>query len=160
MRVTVDTVPVSQQAGASPDPGTAASARDESPTITTSNGAVSMALADDRIVVRLSDATLDQVRREMTAEGGRRDSTSLGGRIEGMVKSAVEGALSKEIDYPLAEIEDVRYEDGTIRFTFRGRGRRMIEQTQVDDRPLLESFEPADARRFVDAVKRRLTGGQ
>lgn len=142
LRVTVDTIPVAQVA----IPG-------ETVGIVTEDGAVRMALAGDRVVVRLSDAVLAEVRREMAADSARSGRDGLGGMIGGVVRSAVEGALSHAFEYPLADIEDVRYDGTRIDFDFRTRGPHLVEQTKVKDRPLLESFAPDDARRFVDAVR-------
>jgi hypothetical protein len=163
LRVVVDTVPVAAPpaAGAGVGPGsdpvavgtTRAATSAESTTITTTDQAVTMALVGDRVVVRLSDQALTRVRGKLAADSGREPSGSLGGSIERMVKSAVEETLSRPVEYALDEIEDVRYEGGAIRFDFRGRRDRLVEQVKMDDRPLLESFAPADAQRFVAAVR-------
>lgn len=120
--------------------------------ITTTNGAVTMALAEDRIVVRLSDSLVGQVRSKFDS-GAARDTGSFGGMIARMAKSAVSEALGTPVSYPLDEIEDASYDGEAIRFRFKDGSKRVIESTKVDDRPLLESFAPDDARRFVEAVR-------
>ena len=120
--------------------------------ITTTNGAVTMALAEDRIVVRLSDSLVGQVRSKFDS-GAARDTGSFGGMIARMAKSAVSEALGTPVSYPLDEIEDATYDGEAIRFRFKDGSKRVIESTKVDDRPLLESFAPDDARRFVEAVR-------
>lgn len=158
IHVTVDTIPVSQvgdAGGAAPSAATPPSAR-EGTAITTTNGAVTMAVADDRVVVHLSDSLVRAVKASMDSSGAR-DSGSFGGMIARIAQTAVSSALSKPLAYPLDEIEDARYDasydGGAIRLRFRGGEKRVIESTKVDDRPLLASFAPEDARRFVAAVR-------
>ena len=141
-----------------PPPSTAPSAdaarpaEDAGTAITTTNGAVTMALAGDRIVVHLSDSLVGQVRSKFDS-GAAKDSGSFGGMIARIAKSAVSSALATPIEYPLTEIEDASYDGEAIRFRFTGDAKRAIEHTKVDDRPLLASFAPDDARRFVEAVR-------
>jgi hypothetical protein len=123
--------------------------------ITSRGGEVDLMLLGDRIVVGLSDSVLAKVRSEtdtsdLDADGG------LGASLEKYVKSTVQNALSKRMDYPLSEIEDARYEDGRIVFDYvDGANFTMIESTKNDDTPLLASFSEEDSRRFVAAVKAR-----
>lgn len=124
----------------------------EESAITTTNGGVTMAIAGEKLVVHLSDSVVGQVRAKMDS-GSAHDSGSFGGMIARMAKSAVATGLTTALSYPLSEIQDARYEDGAIRFTFADGSKRAIENTKVDDRPLLASFAESDARRFVAAVK-------
>lgn len=123
--------------------------------ITSRGGEIDLMLLGDRIVVGLSDSVLAKVRSEtdtsdVDADGG------LGASLEKYVKSTVQKALSKRVDYPLSDIEDARYEDGRIVFDYvDGAHFTMIESTKNDDIPLLASFSEEDSRRFVAAVKAR-----
>jgi hypothetical protein len=40
-------------------------------------------------------------------------------------------------------------------FEWEGQPRKIFENTKVDGKPLLASFPPEEARRFVDAVNAR-----
>jgi hypothetical protein len=122
-------------------------------TITTTDGNVSMSLLDDAIAYHLSDKVLAKVRRDMDTSTAK-DTSGIGGFIARTVKSAVGTALTTQMKIRLADIEDIRYEDGAIRMKLRGRDHFDPDDVKVDKRPLLESFAPDDARRFVDAVRR------
>lgn len=123
--------------------------------ITSRGGEVDLMLLGDRIVFGLSDSVLAEVRSktdttQLDADGG------LGASIERLVKSTVQSALSKRVDYPLSDIEDVRYERGRIVFDYvDGASFKLIEGTKNDDIPLLASFSEEDSKRFVAAVKAR-----
>lgn len=124
--------------------------------ITSRGGEVDLMLLGDRIVVGLSDSVLNKVRSEtdttkLEADGG------VGASIEKFVKSTVQKALAKRVDYPLSDIEDARYENGRIVFDYvEGANFSLIENTKNDDIPLLASFSEEDSKRFVDAVKTRM----
>ena len=152
IHVTVDTIPQSTAQPAAATPAHSTERAGDSTAITTTNGAVTMALAGDKIVVHLSDSIVGQVRSKFDS-GAARDSGSFGGMIARIAKSAVSSALATPVEYPLDDIEDASYDGESIRFRFRSGGKRAIENTKVDDRPLLASFPPDDARRFVEAVR-------
>ena len=103
--------------------------------IVNEDSSVEMALVGQRIIVRLSDKTMAKVRRE-TDTMGIKDS-GFGGSIERMVKRTVQSALGQQFEYPLA---------------VNGRQLRLLANTKVGGKKLLESFRPDDARRFVAAV--------
>ena len=122
--------------------------------IMNTDSSVEMALVGDRIVVRLSDKTMAKVRRE-TDTSAIRDS-GLGGSIERMVKRTVQSALAQQVQYPLADIREARYENGEIKFDpAKGSEPRLLANTKVGGKKLLESFRPDDAERFVAAVNAR-----
>jgi hypothetical protein len=127
--------------------------------ITTYDGNVDLGLDRDTVFMRLSDRVLTKARKgldtQTTADG-------FGAWIEKTVKGKVAEALQHRIAYPLDDIDDVRYEHGAIRFTYRDRHPLSFEELKIDKRPVLESFTPDDARRFVAAVraaKRRSVAG-
>jgi hypothetical protein len=153
--ITVDTVAVTQVTAvpaAAPAAAPSGHEGEQGTAITTTNRAVVMALVGDRIVVHLSDSIVGKVRSAFDS-GAARDSGSLGGMIARMAQSAVGSALSTPVAYPLDEIEDASYDGEAIHFRFRDGSKRAIESTKVDNRPLLASFAPDDARRFVEAVR-------
>jgi hypothetical protein len=145
--------PAAASPSAAPASDASGSFGDAKMTITTTDGNVSMSLLDDAIAYHLSDRLLAKVHTDMDTSTAR-DTSGIGGFIARTVKSAVGSALSTQMKIPLADIEDIRYEDGAIRMTMRNRKHFDPDDVNVDKRPLLESFSPDDARRFVDAVRR------
>lgn len=117
--------------------------------ITNADSSVDMAVVGQQIVVRLSDKTMAKVREG--TDTSRADS-GFGGSIEKMVKRTVASALGQQYTYPLADVRDARYENGRIVLDVNGREPRMLANTQVGGKKVMESFRPDDAQRFVAAV--------
>jgi hypothetical protein len=93
----------------------------------------------------------------------RNDSTSesaIGQMIEGVVKSSVSGALTEVFEksrgFPVSSLNGIAYEQGAIRFDFAKRPTWDMDGFKTDGTPLLAQFHPADAARFVGAVRARL----
>src|SRR5215216_3538759 len=122
--------------------------------IMTSDSSIELALVGDSIMTGLSQQVLNKIhdKTDTTAVAGN----GRGATIEKMVKSTVAKTVNRELHYPIAAISDIRYEDGELRF-FADNGSRMrlFESARVNGRRLSEAFNPADARRFVDAFHAR-----
>src|SRR5690242_19903856 len=80
----------------------------------------------------------------------------IGASIQRAVKGTVAKAMDHEIHYPIADISDVRFEDGGLRF-YRADGRKMsvFENSHVNGRKVSESFSPEEAKRFISAFRAR-----
>src|SRR3954464_8732406 len=111
---------------------------------------VDMAVVGQKIVVRLSDKTMAKVRRE-TDTTALQDS-GFGGSIERFVKKTVQSTLGQHFANPIPDVRDARYENGSIVLDVNGREPRLLANTKVGGKKLLESFRPDDAQRFVAAV--------
>jgi hypothetical protein len=128
----------------------------------TRNGAMVMSLRGDSIVVAFSDSVRQKVRRELSESMGKESAPESGLEqlIQGVVKSSVKGALGEVFDksrgFPLSSLKGIEYERGAIRFDFVSRPTWSMEGFETDGTPLLEQFHPADAARFVGAVRARL----
>ncbi|HEX4469047.1 MAG TPA: hypothetical protein VH080_05910 [Gemmatimonadaceae bacterium] len=120
--------------------------------IVNEDSSVEMAVVGQQIVVRLSDKTMDKVRRETDTT---HTDSGFGGSIERIVKSTVQSALGQQWTYPLTDVRDAKYEDGAIEFDVNGKQPRLLANTKFNGKKLLESFRPDDARRFVDAVNKK-----
>lgn len=120
--------------------------------IVNEDSSVEMAVVGRQIVVRLSDKTMDKVRRETDTT---HTDSGFGGSIERMVKRTVQSALGQQFTYPLADVRDAKYEDGAIVIDANGKQPRLFANTKFNGKKLLESFRPDDARRFVDAVNKK-----
>jgi hypothetical protein len=117
------------------------------------DGGVELALIGDSISGGLSQQTVAKVKRETDSSTVK--GSGFGASIEKLVKSSVASALATRITIPVADVTDIRYEDGAIRIETRNSKERLFEHTKVNDRRAMESFRPDDARRFVDAVRER-----
>jgi hypothetical protein len=118
--------------------------------ITNADSSVDMAVVGQQIIVRLSDKTMAKVREE--TDTSKVKSSGFGGSIERMVKKTVASALGQQYAYPLADVRDARYENGKIILDVNGKEPRLLANTEVDGKKVMESFRPEDAQRFVTAV--------
>ncbi len=128
--------------------------------VTSTDNTVVLALVGDTVRMQLSDSLRQSVAAEVdssiTTETG-----ALGGMIARTVGKTVAGAMGFVVRIPVQEVENVRYEDGRIRFESQGN-----VKFSMGDRPNRTSgdgdekgsgarFSEQDGRRFVEAVKRR-----
>ena len=120
--------------------------------ITTTGNEVDLALVGDTITSGLSEQTLAKARHETNADAVQ--GTGVGASIERMVKSGVQTALNTRVAIPISALNDVRYEHGAIVFDWKKKPTAFVK-TSVNGKPIMESFSPADAQRFVDAVRAR-----
>ena len=121
--------------------------------IVASNGGVDLALIGDSISTGLSPAALEKVHQE--TDTSKVAGTGFGASIEKMVKGTVQGAIGTRVSFPVAAVREARYDGEKIVFEWAGEPRKIFDNTKIDGKPLLASFAPEDARRFVDAVNAR-----
>jgi hypothetical protein len=118
--------------------------------IVNEDSSVDMAVVGQKIIVKLSEKTMAKVRQETDTSGVQ--GSGLGASIEKMVKRTVASTLGQQVEYPLSEAKDARYENDTIVIDVNGKEPRLLANTQVGGKKLMESFRPEDAKRFVAAV--------
>lgn len=151
----------SSESSSAPASPSADSSRAEVMGITTTDGSVRLSLLRDRVSMGLSDSVLAKVRKDLDSSASKRPATGIAGSFAHMVTSTVSNAIGRRVERPLSEIDDVRYENGAIVFTFRG-GKPFIGFDNVksgstgDSKPVLQQFAPADAERFVAATRTAL----
>jgi hypothetical protein len=121
--------------------------------IVNTDSSVELALIGSRVMMRLSDKTVGEIKAK--TDTSNVSGSGIGASIEKLVKSSVASALTQQVEYPLSEIRDARYEDGEIRLDMTGERQRIFSQTRVNNTPVMKSFRPADAEAFVAAVKAR-----
>ncbi len=118
--------------------------------VVSTDGALVLALLGDTVRMRLGDSVTAKLRREV--EAGADSASGFGGFVARTVKGAVGGAMAEAARFavrvPVAEVRDLRYEDGELRFG-SDRGRRKHNQHTT------ARFTPDDAERFIRAVRAR-----
>lgn len=137
---------------------------DGSVSMSTRNGTMVMALRHDSVVVAFSDSIRQHVRQKLEAklDEQRPQESAIGQVVQGVVAKGVTGALSEVFDkargFPVASLRGVRYEEGEIRFDYVKKPAWTFDEFETDGTPLLSQFHPADAARFVGAVRARMRG--
>lgn len=121
------------------------------------DGTVDVILAGDRLSAGLSPTKLAEVRAKI-ARSTDRDTAGLGGSIAQLVKQTVADKIGIRAVYPLAEISDMRYDDGRIIIRWRdGKEGALLgdDNIRVDDENLARRFRQEDVERLIAAVKAR-----
>jgi len=122
-------------------------------TIATAENAIELVLSDTAVTLRLSDAVLGEFHREVDNDPDVR-ADNLAGRFARLVTGMAEKLISKTIEYPLADINDVEYTDGRLVFSYAHRHKLSFEGITVGDHghntPVLAAFSPDDANAFVE----------
>jgi hypothetical protein len=122
--------------------------------IVSTDGGFELALVGSNVVMRLSDAGVAKLRRELSVSHA---DAGVGNWIEQKVKGAVQGLVDKQMLLPVAAIREARYEGGEIRLIAGGDGRDVrffgSSEDHGGDGSVMGRFAPRDAERFVAAVR-------
>lgn len=119
-----------------------------------SDSTVDLILKGNQVLAGLSPKMVAKIRGEMD-KPSTKDTSGLGGMIEQAVKKTVSSAIGTHVVYPVSEIRDIRYEDGSIIIEKPNGGEtRLFSNTKVDKNET-KGFPEADAQRFIAAVKAR-----
>lgn len=118
------------------------------------DSSVDLVLTGDRILAGLSPKTVEKVKRDMAKDTN--DASGLAGSIGNIVKQSVASAIGTHAAFPLADIRDIRYENGEIVVQWTDGGRHeLFSSTRVNGEKASHTFAPDDAKRFVAAVRAR-----
>jgi hypothetical protein len=116
---------------------------------------VDLILHNDQVLAGLSPKTAAKIRDEMQKSSDR-DSTGLGGFIAQTVKQTVANAITTHVVYRVADIDELRYEDGEIVMVGPdGKTSTLFGNTKVNGENESKSFRAEDAERFIEAVRAR-----
>jgi hypothetical protein len=119
------------------------------------DSSVDVVLMGDKILAGLSSKTVAKIKGGLD-ESRSGDTSGFGGMVSQIVKSSVAGAIGTHAVFPLAEIKDIHYADGKIRVQWSDGGdRELFSGTSVNHQKVSDSFNEADAKRFVEAVRAR-----
>jgi hypothetical protein len=122
--------------------------------IATTDSTLELAIIGDSIVTGFGIKVLDKIREKTDTSDITGDG--IGATLQRAVKGTVAKAMDHEIHYPIADISDVRFEDGGLRFYRADGGKmRVFENSHVNGRKISEAFSPRDAQRFISAFRAR-----
>lgn len=124
--------------------------------MTTRDGAMQMGVVGDHITMRLAPKALDSLR--VATDTSKVEGSGFSASLEKMIKRGVASALQKEVQIPLADVRDVRYENGRLVFDWVNKPVAAPDNTKSNGRDLLSSFSPEDSQRFVAAIKAHKAG--
>ena len=116
--------------------------------IRTEDGNGELLLTREMVAVQLSDRGLARVRRQLHETGELAGDNNPLGWFEAAVLAAVGSFVNHSAECALDDVRDARYVDGRI-VLVGSDGRELFGHIDIDDRDLMSSFAPDDARRFV-----------
>jgi len=126
--------------------------------IANTDSSIELGLYGDSIVTGFGTKVLNEIREK--TDTGAVSGDGLAASIEKMVKNTVADAMGHQIKYAVADVQDVRFEDGKLLFFWKDGSRmRLFENTKQNKKPVSETFKPDDAQRFVAAFKARKAAG-
>ena len=119
----------------------------------TTDGSMELGVTDRVVYARLSPGAQKETVAEVRRETG--DGSGLGAQIGRAVAGALEAGLGVAAQVPLADVAAVRAEGGRLVIEMADGEPSPFESSgTTDDRPFLESFAPADAKRIAEAFDR------
>ena len=118
-------------------------------TITTRDGHLDFGLTDEALWARLSEATRAEAAESMASE--TEGEQGLGGAIARAVTGAVAEGLATAVAVPLAEVRDVRVENGRLVVEMADGDPSPFDGMETDGEPMLARFDADDAQRLADA---------
>jgi len=122
--------------------------------ITSVDSSIELAVIGDSVVGGFGKKVLDEIKEKTDTNDVA--GSGFGASIEKLVKTSVAGALSKQMEYPIASIRDVKYEDGRLEFYAENGSRMRFFENKHDSKPdSANVFRPDDAKRFIDAFHAR-----
>ena len=121
--------------------------------IASTDSAVELAIIDDTIVAGLGAKVPDQVRDQTGTSEVTGDGLAAG--IEKVVKGSVASALSHQLLFPMADVGDVKIEDGKLVFYGRNGSRMRLFESSSRGAGNRQTFSDVDIQRFTAAFKAR-----
>lgn len=119
--------------------------------IVSTDGVLVMSLIGDTVRMQLSDSLRNSIQAEITKDGDK--NGGLAGMITKSVGAAVGSAMGFVVRSPAKDVQDLRYENGHIRFKIRDGNVNV--KSDGDSKSNNASFSEADAKKFIDAVKKK-----
>ena len=124
--------------------------------MTTNEGSVDLLVAGDAILIQFSERFLEDLAAEIEdEEDDYNEASVLADVIKSMVSSGVRSLLDHALAIPVYEIKEVFYEDGRL-YIIDNDGEEYFGDLEIDDVDVMEDFSRRKARKFVDAVERKM----
>ncbi len=115
--------------------------------ILSEDGGVKMGLTRAYVYFALSDSARAEAQGELNRDA---EDSFLGGIMRGVVGKA----LGFRAKYEVAEIRDIRWEDGRLRVVFDDPDRRIDDSLQIgEDESVAEAFSEDAVRAFAEAFR-------
>lgn len=119
--------------------------------ILSQDGVVEMGLTREWVYFALSDSTRAEAQSEIREDA---EADGVRGFFGGLMQSLLGKALDFRAKFAVSEIEDIRWEDGRMRFVFEDPDRRIDENLQIgEDGDATEAFAEDQVRAFAEVFR-------
>lgn len=115
--------------------------RDARLAVTTRGGAATLLLTNEKVAVQLSESLLARMKAKED-----------GGLLEEMIVAGVRTAMSKAVEYPLANIRSAEISNGALVLT-NDEGKPVFEDIKVNGEVVTKDLSTTDAAKFVAAFR-------
>lgn len=128
--------------------------RDADFVVVTQRRNAALIIEGDEIVLQLTDRGLADIDDEIIHEGEHKGVTErvLSKAIFAALKGSITALLDHGVAYPIAQIERVWYENGTLRFRSVD-GEDLFDDVDIGGRDIMSDFSVREARSFIAAFK-------
>ncbi len=125
--------------------------------ILSEDGFVRMGLTREWVYFALSDSARAEAQAEIREDA---EADGVRGFFGGLMQSVLGKALGFRAKFAVSEIEDIRWEDGRMRFEFEDADRRIDENLQIgEDGSVTEAFAEDQVRAFAEVFRAVKEGG-
>ena len=125
--------------------------------ILSEDGFVEMGLTREWVYFALSDSARSEAQAEIREDA---EADGVRGFFGGLMQSVLGKALDFRAKFAVSEIEDIRWEDGRMRFVFEDPDRRIDENLQIgEDGSVTEAFSEEQVRAFAEVFRAVKEGG-
>ena len=125
--------------------------------ILSEDGFVRMGLTREWVYFALSDSARAEAEAEIREDA---EGDGVRGFFGGLMQSVLGKALGFRAKFAVSEIEDIRWEDGRMRFVFEDPDRRIDENLQIgEDGSVTEAFAEDQVRAFAEVFRAVKEGG-
>ena len=125
--------------------------------ILSEDGFVRMGLTREWVYFALSDSARAEAQAEIRDDA---EAEGVRGFFGGLMQSVLGKALDFRAKFAVSEIEDIRWEDGRMRFVFEDPDRRIDENLQIgEDGSVTEAFAEDEVRAFAEVFRAVKEGG-
>ena len=123
------------------------------------DSSIEIAVIGDSIVTGFGPRVRAEV--EKSTDSRSVSGSGFGASIEKMVKGAVASAMNHEVKYAIADVQDVRLEEGKLQFYGKDGSpmKILLESGKSSSRPISETFAPSEAERLIAAFHARKSKG-
>ncbi|MFL5542487.1 MAG: hypothetical protein ACJ8J0_26105 [Longimicrobiaceae bacterium] len=127
-------------------PGPRRDLRDAEFAMTTTNDVASLLLTRRVLALQLTERALARIGRDMDEDGD--DDGIVARFVSSVVRSSVRGVLRHSLQIPIDDVRSVDYRGGRLEITTED-GDRVLEEVEINDTYVMESFSRRDAEAFV-----------